>query len=183
MFERRAQTLDPDHGTYLILEMTMSAWIVRTRRGPATVGLVLALAACGGGGGGGPIDGGNPPAVAGTYGATFAATQATPGCQGFVTAPSSTTGNLRVTQAGSSVTLNISELAEQIASNVVGTITESGTFHFDGPVILDPDPAVAGDEVSTTGTIDGTFSGTSMNMSFNFTLGPCTVVGTIVGQR
>ncbi|HEY7472852.1 MAG TPA: hypothetical protein VIE68_10955 [Gemmatimonadota bacterium] len=161
----------------------MSLSILRTPRGPTTVGLVLALTACGGGGGGGPTGGGNPPAVAGTYSATFAATQATPGCQGFVTAPSSTTGDLRVTQAGSAVTLNISELADQIASNAVGTLSESGAFHFQGQVLLDPDPDIEDDEVPAMGTIDGTFSGTSMNLGFNFSLGPCTVVGTIVGQR
>jgi hypothetical protein len=148
----------------------------------ARAGVALALTACGGGGGGGPTDNGNTPAVAGTYQATFAATQAT-GCQGLVVAPSSTTGTLRVTQSGSSVTLHISELAEELASNAVGTVSESGSFHFEGPVLLDPDPNVEDDEVPATGTIDGTFSGTSMNLGFNFTLGPCTVVGTIVGQR
>lgn len=147
----------------------------------ARAGVVLALAACGGGGGGPTDDGGDPPAVAGNYNATFTATQAT-GCQDFVTAPSSTTGTLRVTQSGSAVTLHISELATQIASNAVGTISESGSFHFEGPVLLDPDPDVEDDELPATGTIDGTFS-TSMNLSFHFTLGPCTVVGTIVGQR
>lgn len=144
-------------------------------------GAVLALAACGGGGSGPTDNGGNPPLVAGNYNATFMATQAT-GCQDFVTAPSSTTGTLRVTQSGSAVTLHISELATQIASNAVGTISESGSFHFEGPVLLDPDPDVEDDELPAMGTIDGTFS-TSMNLSFHFTLGPCTVVGTIVGQR
>lgn len=160
----------------------MSISTVRTRSRWAATGLVLTLIACGGGGDG-PTDGNNPPAVAGNYNATFTATQATAGCQGFVTAPDSTTGVLRVTQSGASVTLNISELAEQIASNAVGTIDEDGSFHFQGPVLLDPDPAVPNDEVSANGTIDGTFSGTSMNLTFQFTLGPCTVVGTIVGQR
>ncbi len=141
--------------------------------------LVLVVAACGGGGG--PTDNDNPPAVAGNYDATFAATEAT-GCQGFVTAPSSTTGVLRVTQSGSSVTLHISELAEQIASNTQGTISQNGAFHFDGTVLLDPGPD-EDDEVPATGTIDGTFSGTSMDLTFDFSLATCTVVGTIVGQR
>jgi hypothetical protein len=148
----------------------------------ATAGVVLVLAACGGGGGTGPVGNGNTPVVAGTYQATFAATQAT-GCQGYVEAPSSTTGALRVTQSGSLVTLHLAELAEQLASNAVGTISESGSFHFEGPVVLDPDSSVEDDEVPAMGTIDGTFSGTSMNLSFNFNLATCTVVGTIVGQR
>ena len=150
------------------------------RRGVSSAGLALALTACGGNGGG-PTDN-DPPAVAGNYNATFSATQAT-GCQGFVTAPSSTTGTLGVTQSGSLVTLQIAELADQIASNAVGTIDEDGSFHFQGPVLLDPDPVVEDDEVPATGTIDGEFSGTSIDLTFNFTLGPCTVVGTIVGQR
>ena len=145
----------------------------------ASACLALALAGCGGSGG--PTDNG-PPAVAGNYNATFAATQAT-GCQGFVTAPSSTTGTLRVTQSGSSITLQLAELADQIASNAVGTIDEDGSFHFQGPVLLDPNPAVEDEEVPATGTIDGDFSGTSIDLTFHFTLGPCTVVGTIVGQR
>ena len=149
------------------------------KRGVASAGLALALTACGGDGG--PTDN-DLPAVAGNYNATFSATQAT-GCQGFVTAPSSTTGTLRVTQSGSQVTLQIAELADQIASNAVGTIDEDGSFHFEGPVLLDPDPVVEDDEVPATGTIDGEFSGTTIDLAFNFTLGPCTVVGTIVGQR
>ena len=153
--------------------------VSKMRRGVASAGLALSLAACGGDGG--PTDN-DPPAVAGNYNATFSATQAT-GCQGFVTAPSSTTGTLRVTQSGSMVTLQIAELADQIASNAVGTIDEDGSFHFQGPVLLDPDPAVEDDEVPATGTIDGDFTATSINLTFNFTLGPCTVVGTIVGQR
>lgn len=145
----------------------------------AASGALLVLSACGDGGG--PSDNGNPPAVAGNYNATFSATEAT-GCQGFVTAPSSTTGTLRVTQTGSSVTLHISELAEQIASNTQGTISPNGAFHFDGTVLLDPGPD-ENDEVPASGTIDGTFSGTSISMEFEFSLGPCHVVGTIVGQR
>jgi hypothetical protein len=145
----------------------------------AATGALLALAACGGGGG--PSDNGNPPAVAGNYNATFSATEAT-GCQGFVTAPSSTSGVLRVTQTGSSVTLHISELAEQIASNTQGTISQNGAFHFDGTVLLDPGPG-EDDEVPASGTIDGTFSGTSVDLAFVFSLATCHVVGTIVGQR
>ena len=147
----------------------------------ARAGLVLVLAACGGGGGG-PTDNGNPPAVAGNYDATFAATQAT-GCQGFITAPSSTTGTLRVTQSGSSVTLHISELAPQIASNTVGTISEDGSFHFQGPVLSTLTPTSKTTRWPASGTIDGTFSGTSVNVSFDFTARDCNVVGTIVGQR
>jgi hypothetical protein len=143
-------------------------------------GVILALAACSSGGG--PTDGDDPPAVAGNYDATFTATQAT-GCQGFVTAPSSTTGTLRVTQSGSSVTLHISELAPQIASNTVGTISEDGSFHFQGSVLIDPDPDVEDDEVPASGTIDGTLTGASIDLDFDFTLATCTVVGTIVGQR
>ena len=149
-----------------------------TARRLAAGGAFLVLAACGGGGG--PSDNGNPPAVAGNYNATFSATQAT-GCQGFVTAPSSTTGILRVTQSGSSVTLHISELTEQIASNTQGTISQSGAFHFDGTVLLDPGPD-EDDEVPASGTIDGTFSGSSINLAFDFSLATCHVVGTIVGQ-
>lgn len=141
--------------------------------------VALALAACGGDGG--PNGNGNPPAVAGNYNATFSATEAT-GCQGFVTAPSSTTGTLRVTQSGALVTLHLAELAEQLASNAQGTISSNGSFHFDGIVLLDPSPTVEDDEVPATGTIDGSFSGAGLSLSFDFTLATCHVVGTIVGQ-
>jgi hypothetical protein len=142
--------------------------------------MLAATVACGGGDGG-PSGNGNPPAVAGNYSATFAANEAT-GCQGFVTAPSSTSGTLRVTQSGTSVTLHISELAEQIASNTQGTLSPSGAFHFEGVVLLDPGPG-EDDEVPAMGTIDGSFSGRSMNLEFDFSLATCHVVGTIVGQR
>lgn len=146
---------------------------------------VLAMAACsGGGGGGGPTGNGNPPAVAGTYDATFTATQAT-GCQDLITAPSSTSGLLTVTQSGSSVTLHIANLHPAIASNAVGTLSTAGAFHFGpGSVLIDSDENDPNNQLfEATGTFDGTFSGTSMNIAFNFTLATCTVSGTIVGQR
>ena len=148
----------------------------------ARAGLVLVLAACGGGGGG-PTDNGNPRAVAGNYNATFTAVQATD-CLDLVTPGSSTTGTLRVTQSGSAVTLHISDLREEFGSNPVGTISESGAFHFGpGVVIIDPNPATPDDEFNAEGTFDGTFAGTSMDIDFDFTAITCHVVGTIVGQR
>ena len=145
---------------------------------------ILAMAACSGGGGGGPTGNGNPPAVAGTYNATFTATQAT-GCQDLITAPSSTSGLLTVTQSGSSVTLQIANLHPAIASNPVGTISNAGVFHFGpGAVFIDGDPADPNSQLfEASGTFDGTFSGTSLNIAFDFTLATCNVVGTIVGQR
>ena len=153
------------------------------RKSMVVSSIAVALAACGGGGDGGPTGNGNVPAVAGTYQSTFTALTAT-GCQGLVTAGDSTTGALVVTQSGSAVTLRISDLRDEFASNPVGTLSSSGAFHFGpGPVIIDPDAATPGDEFSATGTFDGTFAGTSMNISFNFTALTCTVTGTIVGQR
>ena len=144
--------------------------------------LALALAACGGDGGG-PIGNGNPPAVAGNYDATFTAVQATD-CLDLVTPGSSTTGTLRVTQSGSDVTLHISDLRDEFGSNPVGTLSSDGDFHFGpGVVVIDPDPATPGDEFNAQGTFDGTFSGTSMDIDFDFTALTCHVVGTIVGQR
>jgi hypothetical protein len=144
--------------------------------------IALALAACSGGGGGGPVGGGEVPAVAGNYNTTFTATQAT-GCAGFITAPSMTTETMTVIQSGSSVTLLITNLHPALKSNPVGTISSSGMFHYDGPVFIsdpnDPDQ----EQFSATGTFDGTFSGNSINVGFNFTLATCNVVGTIVGQR
>lgn len=144
---------------------------------------VLAMAACSGGGDG-PTGNGNTPAVAGTYDATFTATQAT-GCQDLIMAPSSTSGQLTVTQSGSSVTLHIANLHPAIASNAVGTLSTAGAFHFGpGSVLIDSDENDPNNQLfEATGTFDGTFSGTSMNIAFNFTLATCTVAGTIVGQR
>lgn len=155
---------------------------MRNRIWSAVVG--LAVAACSSGGGGGPTGSNNPPAVAGTYNATFTATQAT-GCQDFVTTGSSTTGALRVTQAGSSVTLHISELRPEFRSNPIGTLSSAGSFQFGpGVVLLDPTPGTPEDVFNAEGTFSGTFSGTSMNVNFDFTaFGVCHVVGTIVGQR
>lgn len=143
--------------------------------------LALALAACGGGGG--PTDNGNPPAVGGNYDATFTAVQATD-CLDLVTPGSSTTGTLRVTQSGSDVTLHISDLREEFGSNPVGTLSSDGDFHFGpGVVVIDPNAATPGDEFNAQGTFDGTFSGTAMDIDFDFTALTCHVVGTIVGQR
>ena len=148
----------------------------------AVLALGLAATACGGSDGG-PTGNGGPPAVAGDYDATFTATEAT-GCQGFVTAPSSTTGTLRVTQSGSSVTLHISDLREEFASNPVGEISSDGDFQFGpGVVIIDPDAATPGDEFNAQGTFEGSFSGTTIDIDFDFTAFTCHVVGTIVGQR
>ena len=150
-------------------------------RGVASA-VALALTACGGGGGG-PTDNGNPPAVAGNYDATFTAVQATD-CLDLVTPGSSTTGTLRVTQSGSDVTLHISDLRQEFGSNPVGTLSADGDFHFGpGVVIIDPDPATPGDEFNAQGTFDGSFSGTAMDIDFDFTALTCHVVGTIVGQR
>jgi hypothetical protein len=144
--------------------------------------LAVVLAACGGGGGG-PTGNGNPPAVAGNYDATFTAVQATD-CLDLVTPGSSTTGTLRVTQSGSQVTLHISDLRDEFGSNPVGTLSADGDFHFGpGVVVIDPTPGNDGDEFQATGSFDGTFSGTSMDIDFDFTALTCHVVGTIVGER
>ncbi|HJR52585.1 MAG TPA: hypothetical protein VJ982_02610 [Gemmatimonadota bacterium] len=144
--------------------------------------LALALAACGGDGGG-PVGNGDPPAVAGTYEATFTAVQAT-GCLDIVTPGSSITLPMRVTQSGSEVTLHISDLREEFGSNPVGTLSSDGDFHFGpGVVIIDPNPATPGDEINAQGTFDGTFSGTAMDIDFDFTALTCHAVGTIIGER
>ena len=146
--------------------------------------IVLALAACsGGGGGGGPIGNGGPPAVAGTYNATFTAAQVNGNCQGLITAGDMTTNPFLVTQSGTSVTLQITSLHPALRSNPVGTISESGIFNFDG-VVLVGDPDDPGSQAfSADGTFDGTFSGSSVNIGFDFTLATCNVVGTIIGTR
>ncbi len=160
----------------------MSDWIVAMRGGVVVGALVLSLSACGGDGGG-PTGNGNPPAVAGNYNATFTAVQATD-CLDLVTPGSSTTGTLRVTQSGSSVTLHISDLRDEFGSNPVGTLSSDGDFHFGpGIVVIDPTPGSDGDEFNAQGTFDGTFSGTTMDIDFDFTAFTCHVVGTIVGQR
>ncbi len=144
--------------------------------------LALALAACGGGGGG-PTGNGNPPAVAGDYEATFTAVQAT-GCLDIVQSGDSITRTMRVTQSGSDVTLHITDLVEEFGSNPVGTLSSDGDFHFGpGVVVIDPNAAASGDEFNAEGTFDGTFSGTAMDIDFDFTGLTCHVVGTIVGQR
>lgn len=153
------------------------------RRRIAVSALVLGLAGCGGDGGGGPSGNGNVPNVAGSYQSTFTAVTAT-GCQDLVHSGDSTTGTLVVTQSGTSVTLRISDLREEFASNPVGTITSSGAYHFGpAPVVIDPTPGAPGDEFSATGTFDGTFTGNTMDISFDFTAFTCVVTGTIVGQR
>ena len=82
------------------------------------------------------------------------------------------------------MTLHISDLREEFGSNPIGTISESGDFHFGpGVVIIDPKSATPGDEFTAEGTFDGTFTGTSMDIDFDFTAFTCHVVGTIVGQR
>ena len=160
----------------------MSDWVVAMRGGVVVGALVLSLSACGGDGGG-PTGNGNPPAVAGNYNATFTAVQATD-CLDLVTPGSSTTGTLRVTQSGSSVTLHISDLRDEFGSNPVGTLSSDGDFHFGpGIVVIDPTPGNDGDEFNAQGTFDGTFSGTTMDIDFDFTAFTCHVVGTIVGQR
>jgi len=155
------------------------------RKSQALGSIALVLAACGGGGGGGPTGNGDVPAVAGTYQATFTAVTATPGCQNLVRVGDMTTGTLVVTQAGSSVTLRISDLREEFVGNPQGTLSSSGVFHFGpGAIPIDPTPGSPGDEFSAEGTFDGTFSGNAMNISFDFTaLEVCRVTGTIVGQR
>ena len=91
---------------------------------------------------------------------------------------------MRVTQSGSEVTLHISDLREEFGSNPVGTLSSDGDFHFGpGVVIVDPDPAIPGNEINAQGTFDGTFSGTTMDIDFDFTALTCHAVGTIVGQR
>ncbi|CAN5767321.1 hypothetical protein BH20GEM1_BH20GEM1_18790 [soil metagenome] len=159
----------------------MSDVIPSTRGRLAAAGsvLVLALTACGGDGGG-PTGNGDPPAVAGDYEATFTAVQAT-GCLDIVEPGSSTTGTLRVSQNGSSVTLHISDLREEFFSNPIGQISSDGDFHYAGEVIIEP-----GDNnprFEAEGTFEGTFSGTTMDIGFDFTAITCHVVGTIVGQR
>lgn len=159
----------------------MSDVIPSTRGRLAAAGsvLVLALTACGGDGGG-PTGNGDPPAVAGDYEATFTAVQAT-GCLDIVEPGSSTTGTLRVSQNGSSVTLHISDLREEFFSNPIGQISSDGDFHYAGEVIIEPGDNAPRFEAE--GTFEGTFSGTTMDIGFDFTAITCHVVGTIVGQR
>jgi hypothetical protein len=160
--------------------MTHQIPSTRGRLATAVLTLALAVASCGGGDGG-PAGNDNPPAVAGNYDATFSATEAT-GCQGFVTAPSSTTGTLRVTQSGSSVTLHISDLREEFFNNPVGQISPDGHFQF-GPDRVIIDPGGTTPRFDAEGTFEGTFSGTMMDIGFDFTAITCHVVGSIVGQR
>ncbi len=82
------------------------------------------------------------------------------------------------------MTLHITELVEEFGSNPVGTLSADGEFHFGpGVVVIDPTPGNDGDEFNAQGTFDGTFSGTSMDIDFDFTALTCHVVGTIVGER
>jgi hypothetical protein len=148
----------------------------------AILALALAATACGGSDGG-PTGNGGPPAVAGDYNATFTAIQATD-CLDLVEPGSMTTGTLRVGQSGSSVTLHITDLREEFGSNPVGEISSDGDFQFGpGVVIIDPDPTMQGDEFNAQGTFEGSFSGTMMDIGFDFTAFTCHVIGTIVGQR
>lgn len=162
--------------------MTYEIPSTRGRLATAVLTLALAVTACGGSDGG-PTGDDNPPAVAGNYDATFTAVQATD-CLDLVEPGSMTTGTLRVSQSGSSVTLHISDLREEFASNPVGEISSDGDFQFGpGVVIIDPDAATPGDEFNAQGTFEGSFSGTTMDIGFDFTAFTCHVVGTIVGQR
>lgn len=142
--------------------------------------LALALATACGGSDGGPTGNGGPPAVAGDYDATFTAVQAT-GCLDLVESGAMTTGTLRVSQSGSSVTLHISDLRVEFFSNPVGQISDDGDFQFAGVVIIDPGGTTP--RFDAEGTFEGTFSGTTMDIDFDFTAITCHVVGTIVGQR
>ena len=162
------------------LEKRMRNDIRSTRRCPATavVILALALAACGGDG---PTGNDGPPAVAGNYDATFTAVQAT-GCLDLVESGAMTTGTLRVSQSGSMVTLHISDLREEFFSNPVGQISSDGDFQF-GPGVVIIAPGGTTSPFEAEGTFEGTFSGTTMDIGFDFTAITCHVVGTIVGQR
>ena len=75
----------------------MSISTVRTRSRWAATGLVLTLIACGAAGMARPTA--TTPRGGRQLQRQFTATEATAGCQGFVT-PDSTTGVLRVTQSG-----------------------------------------------------------------------------------
>lgn len=117
--------------------------------------------------------------VAGTYAATFTATEATD-CEGFVQT-GSIEGTMEVTQAEDQVTLQVTELNPNLRSDPTGTLDlRTGAFAFSGPIEV-------GDETTTVtaeGTITGDFdSDGGMDLEFEFTALTCTVRGTIVGQR
>lgn len=129
--------------------------------------------------GDGDPTGPDPIDAAGSYDATFTATQAT-GCQGFVE-PGSTSGVLVVTQAGDAVTLGLTGLDPRLRSNPVGTIDRAtGAFAFDGAIVI----GSGATEVTADGTITGTFERDgALDLAFDFTALTCRVQGTITGQR
>lgn len=144
------------------------------------LGLGFALLACDGDGGNdGPMSPGDQPVDAsGSYAATFTATRAD-GCGGLVPT-GSTTGTLVVVQNGSSVTLRIRDLSENILSDPTGTIDDAGNFAFDGPITVGDGT----DMVDAQGTITGTFTrGGVVDLAFSFTAFTCEVEGTITGQK
>lgn len=117
--------------------------------------------------------------AAGTYDATFTATEAT-GCQGFVET-GSTSGVLTVTESDEVATLRLSELTPFVQSDPSGAYDAvNGEFAFDGEIVVGNQQGT----VNADGTITGTFSATgALALTFDFTALTCQVRGTIVGQR
>lgn len=117
--------------------------------------------------------------AAGTYDATFTATEAT-GCQGFVET-GSTSGVLTVTETDGGATLRLSELTPFVQSDPSGAYEAvTGVFAFDGTIVVGNQQGT----VNADGTIAGTFSATgALALTFDFTALTCRVRGTIVGQR
>lgn len=148
--------------------------VIRSRT--AALAAILTLTGCGAGGPATP-----PPTIpaAGTYDATFTATEAT-GCQGFVE-PGSTSGALAVTQSAGQATLRLGDLTEFVRSDPTGAYDPAnGQFAFDGVIVVGNEQGT----VNADGTIVGTFSPAgAVNLTFDFTAFTCRVRGTIVGQR
>lgn len=135
--------------------------------------LAAALAGCSDDG---PL-GTEPPDFSGRYAVTFAATQVT-ACGGFVE-PDSTDGVLPVIQAGTAVTLQLTEVTPVIRNDPTGTIDAQGRFNFSGPIDIGSESAA----VTANGTITGTFGLAGVDLAFDFTAAGCRVQGTISGVR
>lgn len=117
--------------------------------------------------------------AAGTYDATFTATEAT-GCEGFVE-PGSTTGTVTVTQSDGQATLRLTDVTDFIQNDPQGSYDpETGSFGFDGVIVVGNEEGT----VNANGTIEGAFTeGGAMNLQFDFSAFTCVVRGTINGQR
>ena len=117
--------------------------------------------------------------AAGTYDATFSASQAT-GCEGFVQT-GSTTGTVTVTQSNGQATLRLTEVTGFIQNDPQGTYDPTtGEFFFEGVIVVGNEQGT----VNADGIIEGAFTAAgAMNLAFDFTAFTCTVVGTITGTR